>query len=100
MTVSVTEPLNTFSGLKCFVYQKICQDYDLLMDSFPTAETLLKRSGELCCGVMFCLHGPRAVKFTAIWEKEQNRVLFYGPSGKRYCQVFLNDTDIPLDELL
>ena len=37
------------------------------------------------------------VKFSAIWEKENNRVLFYGPTGKRYMQVDLNDADIALE---
>ena len=40
------------------------------------------------CGILFCLHGPRAVKLTAIWETEQNRVLFYGSCGRRmHCTV-------------
>jgi hypothetical protein len=47
---------------------------------------------------MFCLHGPRAVKYSAIWEKEKGRVLFYGPSGKRYHQVELKGTEIEFDQ--
>ena len=39
--------------------------------------------------MMFCLHGPRKVKFSAIWEKENNRILFYGPTGNRYQQIDL-----------
>ena len=38
---------------------------------------------------MFCLHGPRAVKFTAIWETEHNRVLFYGSTGERFQKTHL-----------
>jgi hypothetical protein len=49
---------------------------------------------------MFCLHGPRAVKMTAIWEKDRNRVLFYGPTGKRYCQLDLHMLIVPEQELL
>ena len=39
-----------------------------MMNAFPTSETLLKRGKLQPCGLMFCLHGPRAVKFSAIWE--------------------------------
>ncbi|MGL6196194.1 MAG: hypothetical protein ACRC2T_15365, partial [Thermoguttaceae bacterium] len=74
--------ISSFSELRFFVYNTLCQDHELLMNSFPTSETVLKRGKGDSCGVMFCLHGPRAVKFSAIWEKEQNRVLFYGPTGK------------------
>lgn len=63
------------------------------MNAFPTTETLLRRGKGDSCGLMFCLYGPRAVKMTAIWEKDMNRVLFYGPNGKRYCQIVLSGLD-------
>ena len=44
-------------------------------------EMILRR--EKPCGILFCLHGPRAVKLTAIWETDRNRVLFYGSCGRR-----------------
>jgi len=91
--------IRTFSDLRRFVYQTLCNDHELLMNSFPTTETCLRRQAGDTCGVMFCLFGPRSVKFSAIWEKETNRVLFYGPSGKRYLQVELTDVT-PLDEEL
>jgi hypothetical protein len=31
----------------------------------------------------FCLHGPRAVHLTAIWETDRNTILFYGSRGER-----------------
>ena len=30
----------------------------------------------------FCLHGPRAVKLSAIWETDANTILFYGSRGE------------------
>ncbi len=35
------------------------------------------------CGIFFCLHGPRDVRLTAIWETERNTILFYGATGER-----------------
>jgi hypothetical protein len=47
--------------------------------------------------MMFCVHGPRAVNFTAIWEKQKNRVFFYGPRGERYRQTTLDDSPVALE---
>jgi len=100
MVTASDKTVKTFSDLRHFVYQALCEHHELLTNSFPTTEALLKRGSEGACGVMFCLHGPRAVKMTAIWEKDRNRVLFYGPTGKRYCQVDLNMLIVHEQELL
>ena len=84
--------------LKYFIYQTLCQDHELLMNAFPMTETVLRRGADPSCGMMFCLHGPRAVKMTAIWEKRTSRVLFYGPSGRRYMQVELKGVGSALAE--
>ncbi len=94
--------IESLDDLKHFVYQTLCHDHELLMNAFPTTETVLKRGQQhgkaQSCGMMFCLHGPRAVKFSAIWERQQNRVLFYGPSGRRYMQVDLQGADIVFED--
>ena len=51
-------------------------------------ERVLLRGGKPC-GMYFCLHGPRATKFTAIWETERNQVLFYGSRGERFLKTQL-----------
>ncbi len=101
MVSKTVSSIESLSDLKFFVYQTLCRDHELLMNAFPTSETVLKRGrkheGAQSCGIMFCLHGPRAVKFSAIWEKQNNRILFYGPSGRRYLQVELQGTEIPCE---
>ena len=87
MVTASKQAIKSFVDLRFFVYKSLCEHHELLTDTFPTTETLLKRGADTPCGVMFCLHGPRAVKMTAIWEIDGNRVLFYGPAGKRYGQV-------------
>ena len=57
-------------------------------DAFRMTERVLVRAGKPC-GLYFCLHGPRSVKFSAIWETEQNRVLFYDSSGERFQKTQL-----------
>jgi hypothetical protein len=39
--------------------------------------------------MFFCLHGPRAVKFSAIWETDRNQVLFYDSNGERFQKTQL-----------
>ncbi|MGL4595192.1 MAG: hypothetical protein ACRCUY_10720 [Thermoguttaceae bacterium] len=97
MNQTTTTSIRSLPELKSFVYQTLCHDHELLCDAFRTSESVIKRKqsesdGEIeSCGIMFCLHGPRSVKFGAIWEKQSNRILFYGPDGKRYSQVVLDE---------
>ena len=99
MVKSTVNTISSFYDLKLFVYDTLCRDHELLMNAFPTSEMVLKRGKDRSCGVLFCLHGPRAVKISAIWERENNRVLFYGPTGKRYLQVDLQDMTYPEQEI-
>ena len=91
MVKSTVNTISSLHDLKLFVYDTLCRDHELLMNAFPTSEMVLRRGKNRSCGILFCLHGPRAVKFSAIWERENNRILFYGPTGKRYLQVDLRD---------
>ncbi len=52
---------------------------------------LLRRSGRPC-GIFYCVHGPRMVKLTAIWEAEKNQILFYGPTGEKVQQTKILDS--------
>lgn len=92
MVISNINSIETLDDLQFFVYRTICNYYELLPNTFPTTETVLRKSNGSGCGMMFCLHGPRTVKFSAIWEKDKNRVLFYGPGGERYQQINLEDS--------
>ncbi|MBR5626309.1 MAG: hypothetical protein IKW74_01650 [Thermoguttaceae bacterium] len=97
MVSSNITSIKTLDDLQLFVYQTLCRDHELLMNAFPTTETIIRKSNGNSCGMMFCLHGPRTVKFTAIWEMEKNRIFFYGPCGERYQQVTLKES--PVNEI-
>lgn len=56
-------------------------------------ERILVRGGKPC-GMYFCLHGPRATKFTAIWETDRNQVLFYGSRGERFLKIQLLEAPV------
>ena len=83
-------PIDNLKELREFVNATLCEIFQLQLGAFPITEKVLNRAGKPC-GIYFCLQGPRAVRFTAIWETERNQVLFYGPSGERILKSQLMD---------
>ncbi|MGC4002016.1 MAG: hypothetical protein QM811_02250 [Pirellulales bacterium] len=77
-----------FDNVRDLVNHTLCDHEELEPDAFPLTEQVLERSGQPI-GVFFCLHGPRSVRYTAIWETARNVVLFYGSTGERFRTVEL-----------
>jgi hypothetical protein len=76
--------------LREYIHATICDYFELQLGAFPMTEKTLFRGGNPC-GIYFCVHGPRAVRFTAIWETDRNQVLFYGPDGERVFKTQLEE---------
>jgi hypothetical protein len=74
--------IDNLKDLRNYVYITICQQNELQVGAFQITERILVR-GQRACGIFFCLHGPRSVKLTAIWETDRNTILFYSSSGER-----------------
>ena len=89
-----TTCIDDLGSLREFVHRGICEQNELQLGAFEVTERILLRGGRPC-GIYFCLHGPRSVKLTAIWETERNTVLFYGSSGERQMRVQLHQA-VPL----
>ena len=85
---SSSQRIHNLEGLKQFVVTTLCNHDQLEIGAFPVTQRILVRSGKPC-GIFFCLHGPRSVKFTAVWETERNTVLFYGSTGERFMKTQL-----------
>ena len=88
--VTRVQEIYSLEDIREYISQTLCEQYQLQIDSFQMTERILRRGGKPC-GIYFCLHGPRAVKFTAIWETDRNRILFYGPNGERFQRTQLLD---------
>lgn len=86
--VTSSAVIQTLDDLRFYIKNILCLENQLEIDAFPLTERTLIR-GSRPCGMMFCLHGPRAVKLSAIWETERNTVLFYGQTGERFRKVQL-----------
>ena len=86
MTTSTS--VQTLNDLRAYVNEVLCRSQELELGAFQVTERILVGAGKPC-GVYFCLHGPRAVKFSAIWETDRNTVLFYGSTGERFHKTQL-----------
>ncbi|HVX63595.1 MAG TPA: hypothetical protein VHC19_23435 [Pirellulales bacterium] len=80
--------IQSLDDLRRYVNETLCEFDNLEVGAFRMTERILLRGGKPC-GLYFCLHGPRAVKFSAIWETQRNMVLFYGSSGERFQKTQL-----------
>ena len=86
--ITLLPVIQTLDQLREYVTTTLCEHHELEVGVYPLTERILTRS-ERPCGIFFCLHGPRAVKFSAIWETERNTVLFYGATGERFQKTQL-----------
>lgn len=75
-------------ALRNYIYEFICAQNQLEIGAFQMTERMLTRRGQPC-GMLYCLHGPRNLRLTAVWETDRNTVLFYGSAGERQEQVQL-----------
>ena len=85
------QQINNVEDLRNYVNTTICDQYQLLSGAFPLTERILRR-GDKPCGIYFCLHGPRATRFSAIWETDRNKILFYGSGGERFQTTQLTES--------
>jgi hypothetical protein len=80
--------LDDINAIRIYVNETLCEKDQLETNFFPLSERLLVRRGAPC-GVYFCLHGPRALCLTAIWETDSNTILFYSSRGERFRKTQL-----------
>jgi hypothetical protein len=80
--------LQDLDDLKSYVHKTICRQNELEENVFPMTERFLVRNG-VPCGIYFCLHGPRSIQFTAIWETDHNTIFFYSETGQRRHKIQL-----------
>jgi hypothetical protein len=80
--------IDNVNDLREYINITLCEYYELQNGAFQMTEQVLVRAGKPC-GMYFCLNGPRAVRFTAIWETDRNQILFYGPQGERFLKTQL-----------
>lgn len=84
-----TKSFGTFDELRKYVAETLGKLESLSADRFPLTEDVLFRAGKPCA-IYFCLHGPRQVRLSALWETDNNRILFYSSCGRRAIETQLS----------
>jgi len=77
-----SKSIQSIEELRRYVADTLGALESLKSDQLQLTQQVLHRAGKPC-GVFFCLHGPRALCLSAIWETERNSILFYGSCGRR-----------------
>ncbi len=83
--------IDNLCKVRSYVSDMLCQQNDYELGVFKITERVLMRHQQPC-GIFFCLHGPRSVKLTAVWEMDNNSILFYGSTGERVQKTKLSTT--------
>lgn len=87
---TVYRSLPTFDELRQFIHHTLCEYDRLEPTQTPLYAAEIRKSGRLC-GWLFYVQGPRALRTSAIWAGDEERILFYGSTGNRYYEVRLTD---------
>jgi hypothetical protein len=82
--------IQSLDELREYVNETICEQEQFEIGAFTMSERIITRGGTPC-GIYFCVHGPRQVKLSAIWETDRNTILFYGSGGERFHKTQLID---------
>ena len=93
--VSFSRKIENLDDLRTYIHKVLCDQEQLVLGAFQMTERLLTRGGKPC-GMYFCVHGPRSVKTSAVWDALAGRVLFYGSTGERFHKMLL-DEDLQLE---
>lgn len=64
------------------VKDEICERHQLEKNAFPMTERIIVRQGRPC-GMFFCMHGPRSLRITAVWDMARQAVILYDTLGQR-----------------
>jgi hypothetical protein len=84
--VTFSRKIDTLDDLRYHINKVLCDQEQLLLGAFEMTERLLTRGGKPC-GMYFCVHGPRSVRISAVWDAHTGTVLFTAPaaSGSIRC---------------
>jgi hypothetical protein len=84
------QQIDNLYELRDYIYETLCEHNQLQVGAYEMTEHTLFRAGTPC-GLYFCVHGPRKLKATAIWETDRNQVLFYDSVGERFHKTCLTE---------
>ncbi len=75
----------SFEKFCLHVESYLCRLGQLEPGQFPMTRRKVSRGGK-SCGLYFCVHGPRSVKLTAVYDHQTKTTIYYGTDGVRRDQ--------------
>ncbi|MCD0463252.1 hypothetical protein [Roseiconus lacunae] len=78
-----------FDQFCCHVEKTLCHIGGLEPGQFPMTRRNVSRGGQ-SCGMYFCVHGPRSVKLTAVYDHQKKITIYYGTDGVRHTNEPIN----------
>jgi hypothetical protein len=87
--------LPTLASLRDYVRQTLCSRDQLDPAQTPVLESVITRSGR-ACGLFFQVQGPRRVRTYAVWAGDEDRILFYDSTGRRFDETRLSEGPDPV----
>jgi hypothetical protein len=88
--------LPTLALLQSHVRALLCGHDQLDPELTPLHQAVMTRAGRPC-GLFFQVQGPRMVRNYAVWAGNEDRILFYDSTGRRFAETKLSDAPDPLE---
>jgi hypothetical protein len=86
--------LPTLDALQNHVRRTLCEHDQLDPAQTPLHQAVITRAGRPC-GLLFQVQGPRRVCTYAVWAGDEDRILFYDSTGRRFGQARLSEAPDP-----
>jgi hypothetical protein len=94
VNTSAVLSLPALQELRQHVLDILCTEDHLDVRQTHMMEKLITRAHKPC-GLFFHVRGPRQLFTYAIWAGEENRILFYNSTGRRFAETKLSEGPDP-----
>ena len=88
-------PSYDIETLREYVQHELCDRNQLIPNEFPMSERVVSKSDKPC-GIFFCVHGPRSVRLTAVYDVTRREIHFYDSNGQRSDSVQWDPAEMAL----
>jgi hypothetical protein len=81
--------------IRRYVLETFCSRFDLDPRYFAVNEKPLFRQRRQT-GILYSVEGPRRLRFWAVWDWNEHKILFYGLDGQRFQTTELLYAEMPM----
>ena len=81
----------SLEDLREYVHYRLCRHADLITEA-PLIEEQVQRKGQPC-GISFVLIGPNSIRLSAIWDRIEDRLIFYDERFEKFDSMQIEGPD-------